>query len=316
MLKRFTKGLAITLSLILCFGSFEMQTQAAGISSIFPGSGISVVLSEGVEESGMEQVVSPKVAESEEIEESEEEENPENLVISIAKDYINVRETAAQKGKVVGKFYKNAAGTILSEQDGWYEIKSGNVTGFVKADLCATGEEALALAEEVGTRMAKVKSERLLVREEADSEAAVIGMVVGEDELMVLEETDEWVKVDIEEGYGWVSREFVKVYTDFIRAETKEEEMCDVIFEDCDVIHVTSVALDCANVDYADIHDVVYRNCRVELDDIIPQPILQQSDDDTYVPTDPDYMPSSIAVTVTYHFETIQLVLNPYKFFS
>jgi len=224
MLKRFTKGLAITLSLILCFGSFEMQTQAAGISSIFPGSGISVVLSEGVEESGVEQVVSPKVAEPEEIEESEEEENPENLVISIAKDYINVRETAAQKGKVVGKFYKNAAGTILSEQDGWYEIESGNVTGFVKADLCATGEEALVLAEEVGTRMAKVKSERLLVREEADSEAAVIGMVVGEDELMVLEETDEWVKVDIEEGYGWVSREFVKVYTDFIRAETKEEE--------------------------------------------------------------------------------------------
>lgn len=224
MLKRLGKCLAIALSALLCFDAVGIQAEAAGVSSLFPGSGISIVLSEGLEKSGMEQVVSPKEAEPEEIEEAEEEENLENLVISVAKDYINVRETATQNGKVVGKFYKNAAGTILSEQDGWYEIESGNVTGFVKADLCLTGEEALVLAEEVGTRMARVKSERLLVREEADAEASVLGIVACQDELMVLEETDEWVKVDIEEGYGWVSHEYVKVYTDFIRAETKEEE--------------------------------------------------------------------------------------------
>ena len=88
-----------------------------------------------------------------------------------------------------------------------------------------------------------------------------------------------------------------------IGAETRAEEMCNITFEDCDVIHVTSVPLDCGNVDYADIHDVTYRNIRVELDDTIPQPVLQQSDEDTYAQTNPDYMPSSIAVTVTYHFE-------------
>lgn len=221
MLKRVIKGLAITLSMVLCFSAVELQVQAAGISSIFPGSGISIVFSERVENSGVEIPVSTEEAEPEQ---PVEEESLENLVISVAKDYINVRENPVQKGKVVGKFYKNAAGTILSEQDGWYEIESGNVTGYVKADLCVTGEEALKLAEEVGTRMAQVQSERLLVREEADAEATVIGMVAGQDELMVLEENDEWVKVDIEAGSGWVSREFVKVYTEFIRAETKDEE--------------------------------------------------------------------------------------------
>ena len=180
-----------------------------------------MVFSEGMEKSGLDLTA---VKEEAVPEETEEEESLENLVISAAKDYINVRETATQKGKVVGKFYKNAAGTVLSEQDGWYEIESGNVTGYVKADLCVTGEDALTLAKEVGTRMAQVQSERLLVREEADAEAAVLGIVAGQDELMVLEETDEWVKVDIEEGSGWVSREFVKVYTEFVRAETKDEE--------------------------------------------------------------------------------------------
>ena len=88
-----------------------------------------------------------------------------------------------------------------------------------------------------------------------------------------------------------------------IGVETRAEKMYGITFENCDVIHVTSVPLDCGNVDYADIYDVVYRNIRVELDDTIPQPILQKSDHSTYLQTDPDYMPSSIAVTVTYHFE-------------
>ena len=221
MLKKVGKVLAITLSVVLCFGAVGLQAQAAGISSLFPGSGISVVFSEGMEKRGLELTAAAEVAVEKQ---TEEEENLDNLVISVAKDYINVRENPAQKGKVVGKFYKNAAGTILSEQDGWYEIESGNVTGYVKADLCVTGEEALALAKEVGTRMAQVQSERLLVREEADGEATVIGMVAGQDELMVLEENDEWVKVDIEAGGGWISREYVKVYTEFVRAETKDEE--------------------------------------------------------------------------------------------
>ena len=228
MLKKVGKVLAITLSVVLCFGAVGLQAQAAGISSLFPGSGISVVFSEGMEKRGLELTAAAEVAVEEQ---TEEEEKLDNLVISVAKDYINVRENPAQKGKVVGKFYKNAAGTILSEQDGWYEIESGNVTGYVKADLCVTGEEAYALAKEVGTRMAQVQSERLLVREEADGEATVIGMVAGQDELMVLEENDEWVKVDIEAGGGWISREYVKVYTEFVK---NYNNIFTMIFEDLD----------------------------------------------------------------------------------
>ena len=97
------------------------------------------------------------------------------------------------------------------------------MVGFVKAEYCAVGEEALDLAEEVGTRMAQVQCDRLLVRKEAKPDGDVLGMVAMYDELMVTEEMVGWVKVDIEEGFGWVAREFVKVYTEFECAETKEE---------------------------------------------------------------------------------------------
>ncbi len=90
-----------------------------------------------------------------------------------------------------------------------------------------------------------------------------------------------------------------------IGAETRAEEICDIVFEDCDVIHVTGPVLDCMNVDYADVHDVVYRNIRVEYDDVIPQPVLQQRDAVRYGETerDADYAPCLMCVEVVYHPE-------------
>ena len=44
------------------------------------------------------------------------------------------------------------------------------------------------------------------------------------EELVVVEELDGWVKISIEEGDGYVSKEFVNLRTDFVHAESKEEE--------------------------------------------------------------------------------------------
>jgi len=88
-----------------------------------------------------------------------------------------------------------------------------------------------------------------------------------------------------------------------IGAETRAEEICDVTFRDCDLIHLTNVALDCANVDYADVHDVTFRDIRVEMDEQIPRYRIQKSDDETYENTDPDYMPYLISAIVEYHHE-------------
>ena len=55
-------------------------------------------------------------------------------------------------------------------------------------------------------------------------DAPVLGLVPIDEELSVIEELDGWVKVDIEEGYGYVSSEFVSLRTDFVKAESREEE--------------------------------------------------------------------------------------------
>lgn len=221
MLKGIVKFSSITLSAALLFSGLQLDVQASGVSSVLPNAGINIALTQG---ETLETIVEASEIEAALAEQAKEEESLDNLVIAQAQDYINIRSTPAQDGAVVGKFYDDAVGTILSKQDGWYEIESGNVTGFVKAEYCVVGEEAIALAEEVGIKMARVTCDRLLVRQEASVDGGILGMVAMDDELVVMEEENGWVKVDIEEGYGWVSGEYVKLYTEFTRAESIEEE--------------------------------------------------------------------------------------------
>ncbi len=147
-----------------------------------------------------------------------------NLVIAQVNNYVNVRAENNTDSEVVGKLYDKSVGDLLEEKDGWYKITSGNVTGYVSADYCVTGEEAAAMVDEVGTRIATVNTTTLKVRQDPSTDSPVLGLVPIAEELVVTEELDGWVKVSIEEGDGYVSDEYVDLRTDFVHAESKEEE--------------------------------------------------------------------------------------------
>lgn len=155
---------------------------------------------------------------------TEEEESFKNLVIAQVNNYVNVRDIPSEDGEIVGKLYDKSVGTFIEEQDGWYKISSGSVEGYVKGEFCVTGDDAVAYAKEVGTRIATVTTTTLKVREEPNLDATVLGLVPIEDELIVTEELDGWVKVNIEEGDGYVSSDYVTLSTEFVKAESIEEE--------------------------------------------------------------------------------------------
>ena len=158
------------------------------------------------------------------LEAKREEKGFKSLVIADVNDYVNVRSLPSEEGEILGKLYDDSVGEFISEQDGWYEITSGSVTGYVKAEYCVTGDDAVDLAKKVGTRIATVTTTTLKVREEPGMDATVLGLVPIEDQLLVTEELDGWVKVDIEEGYGYVSTDYVTLSTEFVKAESKAEE--------------------------------------------------------------------------------------------
>ncbi len=155
---------------------------------------------------------------------SEEEESFKNLVIAKVNDYVNVRSIPSEEGEIVGKLYNKSVGSFIEEEDGWYKISSGSVEGYVKGEYCVTGDAAVDYAKEVGTRIATVTTTTLKVREQPGLEETVLGLVPIEDELIVTEEMDGWVKVNIEEGDGYVSMDYVTLSTEFVMAESIAEE--------------------------------------------------------------------------------------------
>ena len=79
-------------------------------------------------------------------------------------DYVNVRDIPSEDGEIVGKLYDKSVGTFIEESDGWYKISSGSVEGYVKAEFCVTGDDAVSYAREVGTRIATVTTTTLALR--------------------------------------------------------------------------------------------------------------------------------------------------------
>ncbi len=236
MAKKSIRVMALVLTGVLFLG-LNMDVQAAGLSDVLPSGGINVALAKGTTfenmqvESGAETIQVTSIVNEAEVravqgtqEDVTAEESFENLVIADVSAYVNVRSLPSEKGEVLGKLYDNSVGELLGEENGWYHIQSGSITGYVKDSFCITGEEAATLAREVGTRLAVVSCDGLYVRKEASVDSEVLRMVALKDELLVLEETEEWIKVDVEEGFGWVAKEYVEMKTEYIHAESKEEE--------------------------------------------------------------------------------------------
>jgi hypothetical protein len=70
-------------------------------------------------------------------------------------------------------------------------------------------------------------------------------------------------------------------------------EIKNCVFRDCHVIHCNGNAvIDLSNVDYAEVHDILFENIYVEYDDVIQIPTLQESDDQIFQADDKsDFMP-------------------------
>jgi uncharacterized protein YgiM (DUF1202 family) len=148
-----------------------------------------------------------------------------NLGVANVDTYLNVREEASEDSEIVGKMPKNAGSEVLevSEDGEWYQIKSGKVTGYVKAEYLLTGEEANVKAEEVKTVMATVNTTTLKVRMEPSTEAKVLTLIPIEEELEVLEDNGEWVKVTVDSDEGYISKEYVDISYELPKAVTITE---------------------------------------------------------------------------------------------
>lgn len=146
-----------------------------------------------------------------------------NLGVANVDGNLNIREAASTEADVVGKMPNNAGCEILGEEGEWTKIKSGKVEGYVKSEYLLSGNAAIARAEEVKQTIATVTTTTLYVREQPNTDCAIITMMPQGEELEVVETLDGWVKINVDSDEGYVSSDYVDISTELPKAMTMTE---------------------------------------------------------------------------------------------
>ena len=136
----------------------------------------------------------------------------DKLVMANVEEAVNVRDSASEDGKLLGKFFKECGGEILEKGNGWTKVKTGDLTGWIKNDYLLFGDKAVELAEKAVERKATCTTDCLRVRKTADPDGTVLDLLAEGDQIGVLGSEGEWTKVEFSDGdTGYVSSEYVTV---------------------------------------------------------------------------------------------------------
>ena len=149
--------------------------------------------------------------------------------ISIADNYVNIRRHPRIRGsKVIGKLYRGSAARIIRTcKGGWVQIDSGGFKGYIKKEFLATGAEAEKLADKYGTKYITVKEGTITlnVRSRTSTKSTIVTQIPEEERFYVEKLCgDNWVRISIDDGRGYVAKEFVNVRVRFKKAVSMREE--------------------------------------------------------------------------------------------
>ena len=212
MRNRFGKAIAACITGAVVFGMAQMPVEAArGVEA-----GVTVMLNESlaadIEAGGTEVVQAPAAICG-----------YTNLGIAQVENHLNIREGAGEEYDLVGKLPVDAGCEILSTEGEWYQIQSGKVTGYVKGEFLLTGQDAADRADEVKSIVATSVTQTLNARVEPNTDCSIWTMIAEGEELQLLVDQGEWLKVDVDGDECYIAREYVELSEQLPKAMTMTE---------------------------------------------------------------------------------------------
>lgn len=137
----------------------------------------------------------------------------DNLGVSNVSNYLNIRDNPSEtSGKIIGKLESNAGCDILDETDnGWYKIRSGKVTGYVKGDYILTGQAAKDKAMQVSHLIAIANTDGVNVRSEPNTDSKIWTQIASNEKFHVVSQQDGWVEIELDDTTAFISSDYVDV---------------------------------------------------------------------------------------------------------
>ena len=137
------RGIKNTVLVLAVAGTFlapSVKAEAAELSNLV-SAGVATTMEQVEDVTVLEAATSPSVVEGYTL----------LGVVDAEKGYINIREEKNTDCDVVGKIRKDAICEVVSIEDEWCEIESGEIKGYISSEYLLTGEKANEKAEELMT---------------------------------------------------------------------------------------------------------------------------------------------------------------------
>ncbi len=152
---------------------------------------------------------------------STEETTESRLVMSNVSKTLNIRENPDEDSTKVGVLYKDCGGKILSRENGWTKLQSGDLVGWAKDEYLLFDEDAQNAASEVGKQIVTSLSSALNVRKEPSEDAEVLGVLTEKVFVDMIEDLGNgWISVDYNDETGYVQSEYVTTEFKIDQGET------------------------------------------------------------------------------------------------
>lgn len=204
--RKIKKGIGVFLAGAMAVSVIPLHVQATAALGTSSQVGISSDLDAVDDPEALENAVSTAVLDAFHLE------GYSNLgIVTVSEGKVNIRSAASTDSKIVGKIGRDAGCDIIEDDGEWLQIKSGDVQGYIKAEYVLTGKEALDKASTLLKPIADVNTDGLKVRTEPNTECEVLDIVGSGQRFDVLEELDEWVKIDLDGEECYLFKEFVDV---------------------------------------------------------------------------------------------------------
>lgn len=137
---------------------------------------------------------------------------PGDMIVSYCESYVAMRAEPSTDSQVIGRLANLSAATVIGAQDGWYQVTSGGLTGWVSCDYFLEGDEAIAAADSVAYQIAVPNVEAVNVRSNMDENSNIVGVGNSANQLVVTNyDGGAWVAVNTaaDGGSGYVNANYV-----------------------------------------------------------------------------------------------------------
>ena len=121
-----------------------------------------------------------------------------------------IRTGADVDSKAAGYLYRGAAVQVVNKGEEWTEVKSGNVTGFVKNEFLAFGDQARGLASHYGRQGIIANWDDVNVFADDDADSDITTQLSDGTPMSMLEDNGHWITVQHgADSAGFVSEDDV-----------------------------------------------------------------------------------------------------------